>query len=116
MARLGKTSDSPSKSASKKAKRVTAKAKQNLEEEFSSGNPKTAQPDPVAGDTSPAQIPRKLNVVPVLGLAPPSPTAEDTQDVSCKPPDTITIPSRFSTPPPIQDSVTLSSYQRSVRD
>ena len=37
-------------------------------------------------------------------LAPPSPTAEDTQDRSCKPPDTAIIPSHSSAPPPIQDS------------
>ena len=104
MARLGKTSDSLSKSASKKAKCAATTAKQDLEEDFASEIPKTAQLDPIAVDASPAQIPRKTKVVPASSLGPPSHTAEDTQDRSCEPPDTVTIPSRSSAPPPIQDS------------
>ena len=60
-------------------------------------------PDPVAVDASPVQIPRKPKVVPVSSIAPPSPTAQDTQDRSCKPPETVTIPSRYFAPPPQQD-------------
>ena len=88
MARLGKSTDSPSKSASKNSKRAATKAKQDLDEEFASKIPKTAYvPNPVAVDANPVQIPRKPKVVPVLSLAPPSPMAQDVQDKSCKPPE-----------------------------
>ena len=52
MARLEKSTDSPSMSSSKKAKRAAAKAKQDLEEELASEILKTAQPDPAAIDAS----------------------------------------------------------------
>ena len=104
MARLGKSQDSPSKSASKKAKRAAAKAKLDIDMEFSSDNPITAENEPVAIGASPAQIPRKPKVIPASSVAPPSPKTGDYQDMSCKPPDTATISSRFSAPPPKQDS------------
>ena len=99
MARLGTNKDYMSKSASKKAKRASAKGMQDLGEEFSYENSKTAQPEPVAVDVSPVQIPKKLKVVPASSLAPPSLTAQDNQERSLKPPDTVTIPSRSSAPP-----------------
>ena len=80
------------------------KVKQDLEEEFASEIPKIAQPDPVAVNASPAQIQKKPRVFPASSLNPPSPTTQDTQDRYCKPPETITIPSYSSVPPPIQDS------------
>ena len=105
MALLGKITDSPSKSAVKKAKCAAAKSKQDLDEEFTSETPKTVYvPDPVALNASPVQIPRKPKVVPASSLALSSPTTQDTQERSCKPPETVTIPSRSFAPPPIQDS------------
>ena len=104
MARLEKSTDSPSKPASKKARRAAAKAKQDLDAGFVCEIPKTAQPDPVAVDASLVKISRKPKVVPALILAPPSSTAQDTQDRSYKPPEAVTIPSCSFAPPPIQDS------------
>ena len=104
MARLGKTTESPLKYAAKKAKRAAAKANQDLEEEFASEVPRTNKPEPVAVDAIPAQIPKKTNAVPASSLAPLSPTAEDTQDRTYEPSNTITITSRSFAPPPLQDS------------
>ena len=105
MARLGKGTDSPIKIAVKKAKRVAAKARQDLVEEFKTETPKTAHmPNPDAVDVSPAQIPRKPKVVPASSLAPPSPTAQVIQDRSIVLHETVTIPIQSFAPLPVQDS------------
>ena len=105
MARLGKWTDSPGKSAVKKEKHAAEKAKQDLAEEFQTETPKTTHvtnPDTV--DSSPIQIPRKFKVVPASSLTPPSLTVQDIQDRSMVPPETGTIPSQCFAPPPVQDS------------
>ena len=75
MARLEKTSESPSKSTAKKAQRTAAKAKQDLEEELVSEVPRTIKPEPVSVYTSPAQIPKNSKAVPASSLALLFPTA-----------------------------------------
>ena len=104
MARLGKSQDSPSRSASKKAKRGAAKALLDINAKFSGNDPITAENEPAAVDASPVQISPKIKLISALSVAPPSPATEDLQDMSCKPPETVTISSRFSAPPPKQDS------------
>ena len=62
------------------------------------------KPVPVNVDASPAQIPRKSEAVTVSSIAPPSPTAKDSQETTYAPPSTVTIPSQIFAPPPPQDS------------
>ena len=105
MTRLGKTtSESPSKSQAKKAKRAASKASRDLEEKFAPEVLSVTKPVPVAVDASPAQIPKKPKAVTASSIAPPSPTAEDSHDRTYSPPGTVTIPSRPFTPPPLQYS------------
>ena len=105
MARQGKSTESPTKSGLKTAKRAAAKARQDLIEEFATKSSKDVYtPDTDAVDVSLVRIPKKLKVVPVLSLAPPSPTTQDTQDRSIAPPETVTIPSQYFSPLTIQES------------
>ena len=76
MARQGKGTESPTKSALKKAKPAAAKARHDLAGEFSTQSPKDAYTQDLdAVNVSPVQISKKLKVVPASSLAPPSPTS-----------------------------------------
>ena len=104
MARQGKSINSPSKSASNKAKRAAAKALLDITAGFSKDDLLTAKEELVAVDVSLVQIAPTSKDIPASSVAPPFPTTVDQQDMSCKPPGTITISSRFSALPPKQDS------------
>ena len=104
MARQGKSTESPTKSALKKAKRAAAKAYQDLTGEFATESPKDVKtPDLDTVVVSPVQIPKKSDVVPASSLAPSSPTGQDDQDRLLAPPEIVTTPNQSFAPPPIQE-------------
>ena len=92
MARQGKSSESPTKSALKKAKPTATKARQDLAGEFDTETDvKDNTPDLDVFDVSLMRIPRKTNLAPVSSLAPPVLTAQDIQARSLTPPVTVVV-------------------------
>ena len=88
MVRQGKSSESLTKSALKKAKRAAAKAQQDLARVFDTKIDKEANtPDLDAVDVSPVQIPRKTDVASVSSLAPPVQMSQNIQARSLTPPE-----------------------------
>ena len=73
----GKSKKSLTKSTLKKAKRVVARARQDLAGVFDTESDKDLNtPDLDAVDVSPVRIPMKSDVTPASSLAPPTPTAQ----------------------------------------
>ena len=108
MAKQGKGKESTTKAALKKAKRVAAKARQDLAGVFTteSGNA-VFDIDLDAVEVSPTQIPKKPIMIPAPSLAPHFSPEKD-QATLKKPSDKVMIPAQSTAPPHNQDSVYLS--------
>ena len=104
MARSSKISETPSKTALKKAKRVGAKTKQDLAEEFSTttdADAKTPYLDTI--DASPVRILRNSEPIPALSPAPPIlPIQIIPATIPTVPLVTVVIPAQPFAPLPVQ--------------
>ena len=103
MARQGKTSESPSKSALKKAKRAAAKAKQDLAKEFATAaNIEANTLDLDTVNVIPVQIPRKFDLNSASILATHVVTAQDIPTSTLAPPAIVIIHEQSFSPLSIQ--------------